>query len=82
MSPLVRVGNTVYGRDELEIGRFEPLADVAGELYDIGILHLDTLSESDPGGLADALGYELEEAENLVNTSKLLLSELAAGHEG
>ena len=75
--PFIRFANTVFAPEELELGRFEPLAGIAEALGEIGITSLHQLVTADPYALSSQLGLTREDAARLVELGQHLLRGLA-----
>jgi hypothetical protein len=73
VQPFVRFGGTVFDPRELELQQFEELADAGPELAAVGISRIDEIATTEPGHIADALGWGLDESSELVALSQTLM---------
>ncbi len=71
--PFVRFGGTVFDPRELELHQFEDLAGAAAELSNAGIARIDEIATTEPEHLANVLGWDMEEASELVALSQDLM---------
>src|SRR4029079_2909019 len=82
VQPFIRFGNTVFAPEELDLGRFEPLAGVVQELQAVGITRVHQLATTDPYALSAQLGWSREDAGRLVELGQQLLRSLAPEPQG
>ena len=76
VEPFIRFGNRIFTPEELDLGRFEPLAGVAAELQGVGIARLHQLAVADAYTLIAHLHYSRDDANRLDELAQALLRHL------
>ncbi|MEZ5287453.1 MAG: hypothetical protein R2712_22170 [Vicinamibacterales bacterium] len=73
VTPFVRFGNAIFAPEDLALTRFEELAGAAGELQAAGFEGLHQIVTADPYDVAEATGYSLAEAAELIELAQHLM---------
>lgn len=77
VQPFVRFGNTILDPADLDIRRFEELAEAAEALEQVGVRGIHEVATAEPERLGEALGVDADQASGLVEAAQARLRSLA-----